>query len=246
MLSTFERRRAKPSPHSRASAQRLGSAVYGGAAACCTWQSTRVARRPRGRRIRHLAGGDAEPEQRRLRFRPSFTAACDIHILLLSSLDRQEEHHRAHTRLACGGAGQRWFFLRQSWLGSSPLTQRNHSPPPSRQPRCRRRHHRRRGLWLRSVLHMAPCTTAIDSVVKGHAFVVCERRLPPSSDGGDGRHSRRCESRSCRCSRAAPSSLPPQQSLPPVCHLCFCTVRSVCCVHGLYLVQCASTDCEYR
>ena len=164
----------------------------------------------------------------------------------LSSLDRQEEHHRAHTRLACGGAGQRWFFLRQSWLGTSPLTQRNHSPPPSRQPRCRRRHHRRRGLWLRSVVHMAPCTTAIASVVKGHAFVVCERRLPPSSDGGDGRHSRRCESRSCRCSRAAPSSLPPQQSLPPVCHLCFSTVRSVCCVHGLYLVQCASTDCVYR
>ena len=129
----FEGRRAKPSPHSRASAQRLRSAVCGGAAACCTWQSTRVARSPRGRRIRHLAGGDAEPEQRRLRSRTWLTATPDIHMVLPSSLDCQEEYYRAQTRLAYGGAGQRWFFLGQSWLGSSPLTQHNHpsSPPPS-------------------------------------------------------------------------------------------------------------------
>ena len=58
------------------------------------------------------------------------------------------------------------------------------------------------------VLPLLPCTTATASVVmKGHAFVVCERRPPPSTDGGDGRHSCRCESRAGRCSQATPSSL---------------------------------------
>ena len=57
---------------------------------------------------------------------------------------------------------------------------------------------------------LLPCTTATASVVmKGHAFVVCERRPPPSTDGGDGRHSCRCESRAGRCSQATPSSLRP-------------------------------------
>ena len=49
-----------------------------------------------------------------------------------------------------------------------------------------------------------------------YAFVVCERRPPPSTDGGNGRHSCRCESRACHCVHAAPSSLPPSQSLRPV------------------------------
>ena len=66
-------------------------------------------------------------------------APPDIRIVLPSSLDGQEAHHRAHMRLACGGAGQRWFFLALNWQGSSPLTQRKHSlagaieavsPPP--------------------------------------------------------------------------------------------------------------------
>ena len=161
LLSTFERRRAKPSPHSRASAQLLPArqrSVWW-SSCVCTWQSTRTqsTRPPHSTsgRWRHQAGAEQAALSTELHCRVRHSHPT------LSSLDRQEEHHRAHTRLACGGAGQHWFFLRQSWLGSSPLTQRNHSPPPSRQPRCRRRHHRRRGLWLRSVVHMAPCTTAI-------------------------------------------------------------------------------------
>ena len=92
----------------------------------CT-QSTRPPHSTSGR-WRHQAGAEQAALSTELHCRVRHSHPT------LSSLDRQEEHHRAHTRLACGGAGHRWFFLRQSWLGSSPLTQRNHSPPPSRQP----------------------------------------------------------------------------------------------------------------
>ena len=139
-LNGAERSRARTAAQAR-SCFLLGSAVCGGAAACA--RGSPRARNPRGRRIRNLAGGDSEPEQSRLRSRSCCTARHSHRTP--SSLDGQEEHHRAHMRLACGGAGQRWFFLALNWQGSSPLTQRKHSPAPSRQ--CR--HHCRRGLWLR-------------------------------------------------------------------------------------------------
>ena len=169
--------------------------MCGGAAACA--RGSPRARNPRGRRIRNLAGGDSEPEQSRLRSRSCCTARHSHRTP--SSLDGQEEHHRAHMRLACGGAGQRWFFLALNWQGSSPLTQRKHSPAPSRQ--CR---------------HTVAAVCGCDQRSVAYAFVVCERRPLPSTDGGNGRHLCRCESRACHCVHAAPSSLPPSQSLPPV------------------------------
>ena len=72
----------------------------------CT-QSTRPPHSTSGR-WRHQAGAEQAALSTELHCRVRHSHPT------LSSLDRQEEHHHAHTRLACGGAGQRWFFLRQS------------------------------------------------------------------------------------------------------------------------------------
>ena len=81
-------------------------------------------------------------------------------------------------------------------------------PRRLRSASTRRRH---RGSVATTVAAVCGC----DQRSVAYAFVVCERRPPPSTDGGNGRHSCRCESRACHCVHAAPSSLPPSQSLPP-------------------------------